>query len=1213
MSSNNQKAIQQLSAEQLEQLWLKYGLDKDGLAKVSENDFPQLLLKIESSDRPGLRARFDSESLVDKNGDIGIDVISKSHTQHIGALKANKKQSRTAGVPTGPGLVRRSLVPIAMNAGMSATNTGWSALGPSNVGGRTRSIVFQPGNPAIMWAGSSGGGVWRSHDSGTSWEPTEDLMANLAIGSLVAHPDKSNHLFAGTGDGFNHHNISESTENNSFTPRGNGIFKTTDGWNWSVIESTKDKADFHYCNALVFDQVGRTLLAGTETGIFYSTDIKHEVWTQAIHKTSSTTHTSLSDPISSISVQPGISLKLVASTKHGLIYFSEDGGLSWSKAHIPSHHHHTKAGRIVVSYAAKNPEYVYASVNRGTSEVWLSTDGGKTFVKKDTQLASGLPAPLLGNQGNFANALWVDPTNENFIIVGGLDLYKSTNAGDTFTRISNWSKVGSVHADHHLIVAHPEFDGDNNKEVYFGNDGGIYKTSDIRTAGNNADLTHGWLTCNENYAVTLFYHGAGNHSTQTIIGGAQDRGTQRKTSSDNVNQWKKIHRSDGGFVASDPHDNNYYYGETPNLGLFRNTHGALAEENILTTYITGCYYHHGWKWKEAPHLLEDAKNKKAAFIAPFILDPNNSQRLLAGGSSLWRTNDVKTAVTRTTGPEWAVIKAPIENNYISAIAVAEGNSDLAYVGYTNGEIYKTLNATQSHPDWLRVDVHPNDLPHGVNDITAKTKCQCIYIDKSDHNIVFATYSGYQKNNLWMTRNGGAAWDYNYKNLPECAMRCITAHPKNHNYLYLGTDQGLYVSEDRGQNWAPTNEGPTNCQVSHLFWLKNHLVAVTFGRGMFQINLSLQGKPDRLLIVNRAGDILGINPDHGQLMTTGGQPYKLSLGKAANGGITLDKTLAYVATSLINHDNTLYAFNPRNHQQTWTQPIPGGVVTAPEIYEPSGSDEADRMVVVVDSWGSVFAFKWESGSPVWHHNLFEQPGSGNQYVSISGTAIVNDRLYITSDRGTVVFNLLDKTTQIVSDKNSKIPPLVVNNMLFVAAEGIVYAYGARTLSLKWQWMALEIIEYPLYWINGAIVVISKAHPIQGLRYTDSFPLFSIIPKGFIDSVTVDNHTLYVTSSGVMKITAYEVNPMQLKANEKWTFTIRHIANLDTAGSQLPGLIKDSVIYLPFSDNSLRAYHLDTGGELWRTDSHGAYDPGYEDTPVAFYDSAMHRPPTQHESS
>src|SRR5262249_43553477 len=141
--------------------------------------------------------------------------------------------------------------------------------------------------------------------------------------------------------------------------------------------------------------------------------------------------------------------------------------------------------------------------------------------------------------GRWYNALWVDPTNANILVVGGVDLWRSTDGGTNVTPISDYSRhplsnhPDSVHADQHTIVNHPGYNGISNAIVYFANDGGIYRTDNVFTVSQ----TCGWVPLNHDLGVTQFYGAAGNLTSGVVIGGTQDNGTLRYTPQGGSNGW----------------------------------------------------------------------------------------------------------------------------------------------------------------------------------------------------------------------------------------------------------------------------------------------------------------------------------------------------------------------------------------------------------------------------------------------------------------------------------------------------------------------------------------------------------------------------------------------------------------------------------------------------------------------------------------------------
>ena len=150
----------------------------------------------------------------------------------------------------------------------------------------------------------------------------------------------------------------------------------------------------------------------------------------------------------------------------------------------------------------------------------------------------------------------------------------------------------------------------------------------------------------------------------------------------------------------------------------------------------------------------------------------------------------------------------------------------------DGQVYVTNNGTDAQPAWKRVDhsgTKPlNPLSRWVSSITVQPR---------DTKTVYVCFTGYAKGNVWKTTDGGQTWSNLGASLPEAPVRSLTIHPRNRKFVYIGTEVGVFASEDGGATWSPTNEGPTNCSVGALFWMKETLVCATHGRGMFTIDLS----------------------------------------------------------------------------------------------------------------------------------------------------------------------------------------------------------------------------------------------------------------------------------------------------------------------------------------------------------------------------------------
>jgi photosystem II stability/assembly factor-like uncharacterized protein len=817
-----------LTVDQVEKLCKTRGVTREMLCDCSGNHISSLQRKLANNDVQRKRAEFCSLALKDEKGEIKEGSRMKAIEQVHDMCKKVKKGT-VAGVPVGP-LQPQNLVPNV--AGIGKDHHGWEALGPSNVGGRTRALVVHPTNPNIMYAGAAAGGIWKTTNGGQSWYPLDDYLANLAVCAIAMDPTNPDVLYVGTGEGYN---------NVDFV-RGGGIFKTADGGaTWKQLQvPLAQKPSFYFVDRLVMSPDGKTLLASVgqgdinkqniaaDAGLYVSTDANHSQWQQIFN-----------GYIGSVSYHPTDKNKLIASSmeyspRQGDAYWSADSGRTWQLA-SPSQNW---LGRVEVTYARANPNVVYASVAQPNTggEIWRSTDGGHNYVKMNGKTAAGETVSFLGAQGWYGNVIWAgDPASADFILVGGINLWKSSDGGNTVSAISNWLNTpASPHADHHVIVAHCEF-GKSNKTVFFGCDGGIYRADDVTTCGTDNRQANGWKAINDGYMSTQFFGIAVDMKNYAIYGGTQDNGTWKLLFKDGRPQiWNPVYGGDGGLTAVDQADPTYAFGEYVRLAIFRIGKNGQAED-----FISGFAYdssRNQYVRRPAPYNIPEATNPfnpadppvgKANFIAPFALDPNNGNRLLAGGASLWVTNDARTPGTLTTGPSWASLKAPLQDgSLISAIAVAKGNSDVIWVGYNNSQIYVTRNGTNANPTWTRVDeVLPNRM------VTR------LMIDPANPNHVFALFGGYSEANLWETTDSGKNWRNASAGLPLAPFRAVAIHPRHPNYMYLATEVGLFTSDNGGKSWEATNEGACSCRVDDLAWMGDYLIAATHGRGVFRIDLS----------------------------------------------------------------------------------------------------------------------------------------------------------------------------------------------------------------------------------------------------------------------------------------------------------------------------------------------------------------------------------------
>lgn len=831
----------EISVEQIQYLRSNRGTTNDTLSRLPREVLIRALIRVDYPDLPAARAEFRLQQALGDDGALPPPhALGRAQEQRRAMVERGAPAERTAGVPTGtrtggpggPAEPEAAAEPEAPGgppptAGLSLA--GWEWLGPGNIGGRTRGIVVHPTQPDRMWAVSAGGGVWRTENGGQRWDPVDDFLDNLSCSCVAMDPSDPSTIYVGTGESFG----------NADAIRGNGLFRTTDGVTWASIPATRIPG-LRGVNRIAVSADGRVVLAAGPAGIFRSTDAPRAQWDVVLPR-----------KIGYVGFHPTDSAKAVAGTLDGEALFSGDGGATWTASTHPSW-----SGRVELAYAAKDPETVYASVEmrdqpepgemRGTGRIWRSADGGRTYQARDTLALDGHRAKYLATQGWYGNTIWAgDPEDENLLILGGVNLWRSDDGGNELREISTWQSPESAHADQHAIVSHPDY-GAGHRILFFGNDGGVIR-GDLDLVGTeppDKPFVAGWTELVNNYGVTQFYGGAGNSTSGTIVGGAQDNGSLCFTPANGTERWSKFFGGDGGWCASDPDDENFFYGEYVFLAIHRSTDGASTNGELTgENYIHGRFFNPAlgptgsWDWKPPPFRIEDAKNgptdRTALFIAPFVIDPNDSDRLYAGGQSLWRTDDAKTPNTLTSGPKWLAVKLPADGNaLISALAATPGAPGTVWVGHTDGKVFRSTDATAAAPTWQQVGTT------GTDPLQPQRVCTCITVHPAHRDTVYVCFGGFEHDNLWVTEDAGAHWRSLAAALPQAPIRALAVHPAHERFLYCGTEVGLFASEDAGATWSPTNEGPANCSVEDLFWMKDGgadvLVCVTHGRGMFRI-------------------------------------------------------------------------------------------------------------------------------------------------------------------------------------------------------------------------------------------------------------------------------------------------------------------------------------------------------------------------------------------
>ncbi|RLD21428.1 MAG: hypothetical protein DRI69_04040 [Bacteroidetes bacterium] len=735
--------------------------------------------------------------------------------------------------------IRKMDTPLYRDAGVN----GWDDLGPRNIGGRIRAIAINPDDPTEIFVGGAAGGVWRSTNSGSNWNLLTPTPLSYPVTSIVIDPENTDIIYATTGE------LAGSKR-----AAGIGILKSMDGGSSWEILSGPTGANFYWLSKIVMNPLNTDILyavgswgnvsGGNNRGMIYkSTDAGATwqiLWEENIPP--------ISRNIYDVEINPNDTSELIIGTlRQGLI--SEDSGVTWSSfmgdAPLIQTDTNAVSRRCELAYCPDNPNTIYMlryvtqdADNDGTtdtwlSELWQSTNGGGSWNVQTITQGESAGSNILATQGDYDNTLWVDPVNCNRVILGGIDLWKWTNG--SLTRISKWQDdIGgnenggnnSAHADQHIIVEDPGYNGSTNNRVYFGNDGGIYKTNNIWTATKNS----GWSSLVNGLKITQLYSVDVSKGGGILIAGAQDNSFFMDHTGNGTDlNWGIWSTGDGGHCAIKKSDTDIMYASTQNGLIYFSSNSGDDFCRIASLDGVSGTCNSSWTTTDNP-----------IFIAPLEMDPNNDDRIFVAGERLFR-GDLISALGLYI-MTWSTVKSDaVTGRQITTIEIAKGDGTVIWVGYGNGTVAMTTNGGSS---WTNVDNNGIGLANKyITDIA---------INPGNHNEVMVTVAGgYTQNSVYYTDNAGTTWENRSLDF-DMLVHSVTWHPQSGNWVYIGTDQGIFASEDDGQEWSITplisqnsgpyasSEGPIYTPVLELVWQGTgsstypyYLVAATHGRGAWR--------------------------------------------------------------------------------------------------------------------------------------------------------------------------------------------------------------------------------------------------------------------------------------------------------------------------------------------------------------------------------------------
>ncbi|MDB4037122.1 hypothetical protein N9473_03510 [Polaribacter sp.] len=693
-------------------------------------------------------------------------------------------------------------------------------IGPGGMSGRVTSIAVVEANPEIMYVGTASGGIWKSNSGGIKWEPIFEKELTASIGAVAIQQSNPSVIWAGTGEGNPRNSL-----NGGF-----GIYKSLDaGKTWKVmgLEKTRHihRVIIHPANPdiVYVGAIGSPWGEHKERGVYKTID-GGKSWKQILF-------TNNKSGAADLIMDPKNPNKIIASmwehkrepwffksggTGSG-VYITHDGGENWKQITEKEGFPKGELGRIGVTIAPSNPDIIYALVEAKKNALYKSEDGGFKWKKINDK-------PGIGNRPFYYSEIYVDPQNENRLYTVFTYINVSQDGGKNFKELMPAYGVDNgVHPDHHAWWIHPT----NGKFMIDGNDGGLNITKD----GGKS-----WRFIG-NIPVAQFYHiNVDNEYPYNVYGGMQDNGSWRgpayvwRAQGIRNSYWQEISFGDGFDVVPDKEDSRYGW--------------TMSQQGYVSRYDWKTGNNYGIKPTHKDANIKLRFNWNAAIN----IDPFNSSVLYFGSQFVHKSID--------KGLTWTVISPDLSTNNPEKLKQAESGGltmdatgaenhctilviepsilqkDILWAATDDGQVHITKNGGEI---WTNVAKNLKGLPKNswITQIKAsnKKKGEALLIANDYRRFNYTPYA-------YRTKNYGKSWERIVdKNDVQSYALCIVEDPENENLLFLGTDDGLYISVNAGNKWTKWTEGFPTVPVKDLVIhpREHDLIIGTFGRAAWVLD------------------------------------------------------------------------------------------------------------------------------------------------------------------------------------------------------------------------------------------------------------------------------------------------------------------------------------------------------------------------------------------
>lgn len=698
---------------------------------------------------------------------------------------------------------------------VSLSGLKFRSIGPALTSGRIADFAVNPNNYSEYYVATASGGVWKTVNAGTTYEPIFDSQGSYSIGCVTIDPNNPNVVWVGSGENNNQRSVAY----------GDGVYKSEDGGaSWENVGLTTSEhigkiiVDPNHSNVVYVAAIGPLWKEGGERGVYKSTD-GGKTWDNILKIDE---HTGVNDLV----MDPRDPNTLYASAYQRRrsdyayvgggpgsgMYRTTDGGKNWEKINngLPS----ADIGRIGLAISPVDPEYIYAIVEAAKDEgFYRSTTRGAKWEKMSSHQTGG----------NYYNEVIADPKNRDRVYTMGYAISVSNDGGRNFNPIGEQSK----HVDNHALWVNPE----NPNHMRNGCDGGIYETWDgARTWQFKANLP-----------VTQFYKVEVDNTEPFyyVYGGTQDNfslgGPSRTRSSNGIvnDNWFVTQGGDGFESAIDPFNTNIVYAQAQ--------HGVLTRYDKATGENTGIQ----------PQPRKGEKQYRWNWDAPLLTSSHKKGRIYFAANKVFRSDDygntwevISDDITRNLdrnklplmGRVWGIDAAEKNGGTalygtMSALAESPKNENMIVAGTDDGLVQVTTDGGKT---WRKTE--------SFSGAPNMTYVYHVLASQHDENVVYATLNNHKRGDfkpyIYKSSDKGATWANISSNLPvRGSTYCVAEDFVDPNLLFAGTEFGVFVSTNGGGSWRALKGGLPTIAVRDMAIQKREtdLVLATFGRGFYVLD------------------------------------------------------------------------------------------------------------------------------------------------------------------------------------------------------------------------------------------------------------------------------------------------------------------------------------------------------------------------------------------